>query len=186
MLPVPAFPAFPHAITLPALSMTILSARTVLSRASSTYKSRGPNKGAIAGDVIAAIAIVAIAAFAFYYLRGRGRRAPSPGFIIDPASNEAGVQRVMNAQLQTNKEFVKGPSDRGALDLSTMPVLPTSPMKVYVRVFSCLRCVRACSFFSWALRIRIPQQRCPSPKTISIPGASLPGQHMDNAKAPKT
>jgi len=147
MLPVLAFPAFPHAIALPALSMTILSARTILSRASRTYKSSGPNKGAIAGGVIAAIAIVALAAFAFYYLRGRGRRAPSAGFIIDPASNEAGVQRVMNAQLQPNKEFMKGPSDGGTLDLSTMPVLPTSPMKVYVRVFSCLRCVRAGSFF---------------------------------------
>ena len=147
MFPFLAFPAFSHAITLPALSMTILSPCTILSWASSTYKSSGPNKGAITGGVIATIATVAIAAFAFYYLQGRGRRVLSPGFIIDPALNEAGVQRVMNTQLQTNKEFMKGPSDGGALDLSTMPVLPTSPTKVYVGVFSCLRCVRACLFF---------------------------------------
>jgi len=132
----PGVPSLPHAITLPAISMTILSARTILSRASYTHGTGGGrNKGAIAGVAIGIIAAVVIAALAIFYLRRRGRRAPSARFIIDPVSNGAGAPRVFNTQPEPNKEVMKGPSDGGALDLSTMPVLPTTPMKVYVRIF---------------------------------------------------
>ena len=131
----PGVPSFPHAIT-HAISMTILSTPTILPRASYTHStSDGPKKGVIAGAVIAIIAVVVIAALAIFYVRRRGQRAPSAGFIIDPVSNGAGAPMVFNTQPELNKEVMKGPSDGGALDLSTMPVLPTTPMKVYVRIF---------------------------------------------------
>lgn len=125
----PGVPKVSHAITPSAPSMTILATRTILSRDPPPQT----DKGAVAGGLVAAIAIVTIAALGFFFLRWRHTRVSPTEFIADPVPNEAGVPMTINTQPEPSIENIKGSSDDEVPGLSTMPDLPTPPMKVYVR-----------------------------------------------------
>ena len=125
----PGVPNFFHAITPSAPPMTILATRTILSRDPSSQT----DKGAVAGGLAAAIAVI-IAVLGLFFLRWWCTRASPTEFIADPVSDEAGVPMTINTQPEPRIEGIKGSSDDEAPGLSTMPDLPTPPMmKVYVR-----------------------------------------------------
>ena len=62
----------------------------------------------------------------------------------NPVPNEASAPTVINPQSEPSNEGINAPSDEGAVSVSTMPGLPTTPMRIYVRVFTPL--FRSCSF----------------------------------------
>ena len=109
--------------------MTILAERTILSRDSPPQT----DKGAVAGGLAATITIITIAALGFFFLRWRHTRVSPTEFIANPVPNEAGVPMTINTQPKSSMENIKGSSDDEAPGLTTMPALPTPPMKVYVR-----------------------------------------------------
>ena len=108
--------------------------------------------GSIAA-VAAAMAIFITIVLGVFYLRRQRMMAPS----LDPKAEpvpmppnelEVSAPSVINTQPEVDPEpsyeEIKGPSDEEALSLSTMPDLPTTPMKVYVRVF--VSSFRSCLF----------------------------------------
>jgi hypothetical protein len=132
--------------------MTILATRIILPRvaASPTHNSTPPpshsstpNGAAIAGGIAAAISIVIIAAFRYFRRRWRRTKAPSAEFIVDPEPKEAGDPKVINAQPEPSNDGIKESLDEEALGLSTMPDLPATPMRIYVRLS--VPSLRSCS-----------------------------------------
>ena len=65
----------------------------------------------------------------------QSRSTPTPNLRLDPVLNESGAPNVINTQPAPKNGSMKESSVEGALSLSTTTDLPTTPTRVYVRVF---------------------------------------------------
>jgi hypothetical protein len=139
----PSIPSFPHVITRPPVlpQITILTAYTILSQAS-TPQGSAPNMAVTLIPILAPVIglfavfiVITLGYLCWVPRRSISTKASSADLKACPVPNEAGRPNVINAQPEPSNEGIMESPDEEALSLSTTTDSPTTPMRVYVRIF---------------------------------------------------
>lgn len=137
------------------------------------------------GGIVAGIAVIAVSAFGFFYLR---RRRPGPEYAAPSSTFAADHAPFVFDESQPRSGSIEGPSDDGTHASSSIPASPMTSMRVYVRAFvpSFVQFVLLHVIFFYPPRTRTTQRRFQRFRQLPINRTPLPAQVMDRNKAQVT